>query len=69
MAIDADYHRERIEALYADLAALDGKVNHSAMGRSFDYAGARKSITDQIDYHEKKLDELDGPYDESVQAI
>lgn len=63
MAIDAAYHRTRIEALYVELAALDGTVNHSALGRSFDYAAARKSIMDQITWHKEQLTDDEGPYE------
>lgn len=63
MAIDAAYHRTRIEALYEKLAALDGKVNHSDLGRSFDYDGARRSIMSQIEWHKKQLTDDEGPYE------
>lgn len=63
MAIDADYHTTRITALYAELANLDGRVNHSDLGRSFDFDGARRSLMEQIDYHEKKLAEYEGPFE------
>jgi hypothetical protein len=63
MAIDADYHRTRIAALYVELAALDGNVNHSALGRSFDFAAARKSIMDQIEWHKKQLVDDEGPFE------
>lgn len=63
MAIDTDYHNTRIEALYEDLAALDGKVNHSALGRSFDYDGARESIMRQIEWHKKQITDDEGPFE------
>lgn len=63
MAIDADYHRTQITALYTQLAALNGKVDHSAMGRSFNYSNARKQIMDQIKWHEQQIEELSGPYE------
>lgn len=63
MAIDADYHRTRIEALYAELATLDGKVDHTDLGRSFDFTGARQKIMDQIDWHKKQMSDDEGPYE------
>jgi len=63
MAIDADYHRTRITALYAELAALDGKVDHSAMGRSFNYASARKQIMEQIVWHKSQMIDDEGPFE------
>lgn len=63
MAIDAAYHRTRIEALYVELAALDGTVNNSDLGRSFDFVGARQKIMDQIDWHKKQMADDEGPFE------
>ena len=63
MAIDVDYHNTRITALYTQLAALDGKIDHSAMGRSFNYSNARKQIMEQIEWHERQIEDLDGPFE------
>jgi len=63
MAIDADYHRTRITALYTQLAALDGKVDHTAMGRSYLFNYTRNTIIDQIKFHEKQLEDLSGPFE------
>lgn len=57
--INADYHRTRIEALYSELAALDGKVNQTVLGDTFDYVGARRAIMDQIEFHKKELAAID----------
>lgn len=63
MAIDAAYHRTRIDALYVELAALDGKVDHTDMGRSFLFNYTRKTLMEQIEWHKKQLDEDQGPYE------
>ncbi len=68
MADTADYHRSRITALQTQLEALDGRVNNSDLGRSFDYDGAVKRIMDQINFHRQQITLAEGPIDESVQG-
>lgn len=58
--IDADYHRTRIEALYGELAALAGTVDHTDLGRSYLFNYTRKTLMDQIDWHKKELAAIDG---------
>ena len=68
MADTADYHRTRIAALQTRLEELDGRVNHSDLGRSFDYDGARRSIMEQIDWHRKQIGLAEGPIDDIVEG-
>lgn len=63
MAIDAAYHRTRIEALYVELAALDGTVDNTDMGRSFLFNYTRKTLMDQIEWHKKQLEDDQGPFE------
>lgn len=69
MAIDAAYHQTRIEALYGELAALDGKVNQTVFGDTFDYLGARRAIMDQIEWHKKQMDDESGPFEFQTIAL
>ena len=68
MADTADYHRSRILALQTQLEAFDGKVNHSDLGRSFDFNGAAERIMRQIEWHRKELAAAEGPIDDFVQG-
>lgn len=69
MADTADYHRSRIVALQTQLEALDGQVNNSDLGRSFDYDGAAKRIMDQIAWHRREIANAEGPIDDSIQGF
>jgi hypothetical protein len=33
------------------------------MGRSFNYSNARKQIMEQIEWHERQIEDLDGPFE------
>jgi hypothetical protein len=68
MADTADYHRTRILALQTQLEALDGRVNQSDLGRSFDFDGAVDRIMRQMDFHRKQIAFAEGPIDDSVQG-
>jgi hypothetical protein len=63
MAIDAAYHRTRIEALYVELAKLDGTVDGTDMGRSQLFNYTRKTLMDQIEWHKEQLADDEGPYE------
>ena len=60
MAIDADYHRTRIEELHEKLAELDGKIDHTVMGNSYLFNYTRTTLMQQIEWHQKELNALDG---------
>lgn len=69
MAADtADYHRTRIAALQTRLEELDGQVNNSTVGGSFDYDGAVDRIMRQIDFHRRQLTLAEGPIDDSIEG-
>lgn len=68
MADTADYHRARILALQTQLEALDGRVNNSTIGGTFDFDGAVDRIMRQIDFHRKQIAYAEGPIDTSVEG-
>lgn len=68
MADTADYHRSRILALQTQLEALDGQVNNSTVGGSFDYDGAVDRIMRQIDFHRRQIGLAEGPIDDIVEG-
>lgn len=69
MADTAQSHRDAIDALNAELTTLRGKVNHTALGRTFDFAGRRKEIREEIEWHQEQIDKLDGGFEIETQCF
>lgn len=73
MPTDLENLQTRRSAILVELAAVSpstaaGKVNHTALGRSFDFVGYKKGLYDELEYIEQRIAALEGPIDDSVQG-
>jgi fructose-1,6-bisphosphatase len=61
-------HQDAIDALNTELTTLRGKVDHSAMGRNFNFSARRRELREEIEWHQEEINKLTGGFEVETQG-
>jgi hypothetical protein len=61
-------HQDAIDDLNEELTNLRGKVDHSAMGRNFNFSARRREIREEIEWHQEEINKLTGGFEVETQG-